>query len=402
MARSAESQSRRDAEAQRGDKKRSIGISLRLCVSAALRLFSAANANGGVPLNDVAMRPKSALVVIPIVAGIGNALMAQPMVRQLKRAWPDARILVMARTAPMGQIFARMTEVEEVRELGTSSGEVLKNMWKVRGMRPHLFIAPFPSNRWQYSMLAAASGAERRILHSYPVGNLTTMRCCVGETVEASRGIHDVVQNLRLLGPLGIEIDESEAPKFELSEADRERARAMTQSVGIGADERPIAVHPGSARTVFAEAKRWPPAKYAQLIPQLKQKFASEVVVLEGPDELGVAEEIEKQLAGKLKVIRLCGALADAAAVLERCRFYVGADSGLGHLAASGGRAPVTIFAPADPERLCPFGFRQLVVRPNKACSPCLMYPFAATSPKVKCSEPMCVSEVTVADGLIA
>jgi heptosyltransferase-2 len=341
-------------------------------------------------------------VVIPIVAGIGNALMAQPMVRQLKRAWADARIIVMARTTPMVQIFGRMAEVEEVRELGNSSGEILKNMWKVRGMRPHLFIAPFPSNRWQYSMLAAASGAERKILHSYPVGNLTTMRCCVGETIEAQRGIHDVVQNLRLLGPLGIEIDENEAPKFELSEADRERARGMLQSVGIGIDERPIAVHPGSARTVLAEAKRWPPSLYAKLIPQLREKFAAEVVVLEGPDELGVAEEIEKHLGAKLMVIRLCGALADAAGVLERCRFYVGSDSGLGHLAAAVGTAPVTIFAPADPDRVCPFGYRQLVVRPNKACSPCLMYPFAATVPKVRCREPMCVAEVTVDEVLAA
>jgi ADP-heptose:LPS heptosyltransferase len=199
------------------------------------------------------------LVVIPVVAGIGNAVMAQPMVRQLKRAWTDARIIIMARLGAMGEVFARMSEVSEVRPLGKSGREILSNMWKVRAMRPQVFIAPFPSNRWQYSMLAMASGAERKLLHSYPVGSLRTMRCCVGETVEASRGIHDVVQNLRLLKRLGIEVDEKEGPEFELVEADRERARGMMQSVGIGSDERPIAVHPGSARTVLAEAKRWPP-----------------------------------------------------------------------------------------------------------------------------------------------
>ncbi|HEV8291342.1 MAG TPA: glycosyltransferase family 9 protein, partial [Tepidisphaeraceae bacterium] len=261
-------------------------------------------------------------------------------------------------------------------------------------------VAPFPSNRWQYSMLAAASGAERKLLHSYPVGNWRTMRGCVGETIEAKRGIHDVVQNLRLLLALGIEVDEREGPKFELSDVDRERARGMMQSVGIGSDARPIAVHPGSARTVLAEAKRWPPRLYAKLIPKLREKFSAELVVLEGPDELGVAEEIEKHLETKLKVIRLCGALADAGAVLERCRFYVGSDSGLGHLAAAVGTAPVTIFAPADPDRVCPFGYRHLVVRPNRACSPCLMYPFGATRPKVKCTEPMCVTEVTVEEVL--
>src|SRR5258706_16012081 len=82
-------------------------------------------------------RPRNAVVVIPVVAGIGNALMAGPMVRQLRRGWDDARIIVMARTGAMGEIFRRMKEVAEVRELGRSSGEILGNMWKVRGLSPH-------------------------------------------------------------------------------------------------------------------------------------------------------------------------------------------------------------------------------------------------------------------------
>src|SRR5258705_12555002 len=104
----------------------------------------------------------------------------------------------------------------------------------------------------------------------------------------------------------------------------------MMQSVGIGAEERPIAVHPGSARTVLAEAKRWPPKLYGELIPKLREKFGSEVAVLEGPDELGVAEEIEKFLGGKLRVIRLCGQLADAAVGFGRRRIFVGLDLWVG------------------------------------------------------------------------
>jgi heptosyltransferase II len=207
-----------------------------------------------------------------------------------------------------------------------------------------------------------------------------------------------------LLARLGIAVDESEAPKFILTEADRQRAGAMLQSVGMDADHRPIAIHPGSAKTVLAEAKRWPPSQYAKLIPQLRERFGAEVVVLEGPDELGVAEEIEKHLekGSKLRVIRLTGGLADAGAVLEKCRLYVGSDSGLGHLSAAVGTAPVTIFAPADPDRVCPFGYRRLVVRPQKACSPCAMYPFEAAAPRVKCSAPMCVAEVSVEDVISA
>src|SRR5437763_7358212 len=113
-----------------------------LCISASLRLRGYTQlGNGGGAVIET--RPRNPVAVIPIVAGIGNALMAQPMVRQLKRAWGDARIIVMARLGAMGEIFSRMNEVEQVRPLGKSSAEILKNMWKVRGMKPYLFIAPF-------------------------------------------------------------------------------------------------------------------------------------------------------------------------------------------------------------------------------------------------------------------
>jgi ADP-heptose:LPS heptosyltransferase len=92
----------------------------------------------------------------------------------------------------------------------------------------------------------------------------------------------------------------------------------------------------------------------------------------------------------------LTGPLGDAAAVLERAALYVGSDSGLAHLAAAVGRRAVTLFAPADPDRVCPFGNRELVVQPNRDCSPCFLYPWEATKPKMRCREPMCINFIEV------
>jgi ADP-heptose:LPS heptosyltransferase len=80
----------------------------------------------------------------------------------------------------------------------------------------------------------------------------------------------------------------------------------------------------------------------------------------------------------------------------------MGSDSGLAHLASAVGTKAVTIFAPADPDRVCPFGYRDLVVRVNKDCSPCFHYPWKTPYPKLLCREPYCVSEVRVEDVLDA
>jgi hypothetical protein len=56
----------------------------------------------------------------------------------------------------------------------------------------------------------------------------------------------------------------------------------------------------------------------------------------------------------------------------------------------------VTIFSPADPDRVCPYGNRDLVVQPPPPCGPCFLYPFESPRPKMRCREPMCIQKVQV------
>lgn len=333
-------------------------------------------------------------VVIPVVAGIGNALMAVPMVRQLRAGLPDARVRVVASLAAMVEPFIRLRGVE-----GVVAG---KGSWKLftalRASAPiDVLVVPFPSNRWQYNVLAARSGAKRVIMHSYPAGNRAWLSG-VGQRIEAVRGIHDVEQNLRLLEPLGIKPQPGEAPGFAVRKEDEAVADDLLRKAGVD-DRRPyVAVHAGSARTILAAAKRWPVERYAELIGRLGAS-GERVVVLEGPDEQGVAAAIVAATPDRgAAAVQLRGSLGTAASVLKRAKFYVGTDSGLAHLAAAVGTRAITLFAPADPDRVCPFGQRDLVVRPDKPCSPCFMYPWEATKPKMRCREPFCISEVSVDD----
>lgn len=98
--------------------------------------------------------------MIPVVAGIGNALLAVPMVRRIKSAWPEARITIVARTEPMAEVFRRLAEVDEVVVTGKGAAGVWRMIRASRTRSPDVYLVPFPSNRWQYSLLAATSGAK--------------------------------------------------------------------------------------------------------------------------------------------------------------------------------------------------------------------------------------------------
>jgi ADP-heptose:LPS heptosyltransferase len=338
-------------------------------------------------------------VVIPIVAGIGNALLAVPMVRQLKRARPDARIAILARIEPMAEVFRRLPEVDEVLVTGGGLKGNAASVSAARARRADVYLVPFPSNRWQYSLLAFTSGAKRRILHAYPVGYWRALHVLPSTRVPSQRGIHDVVQNLNLLRALDIEPDVTDAPTFAVNDVDRAKADELLALAGVAKGEPFIVVHAGSANTVLARAKRWPAANYAKLIDAMTREFRLPVALVEGPAEAGVASEITLHLPksdARVVTVPLRGSLGDAAALLARATLYVGSDSGLTHLAAAVGTPPVTLFGPADPDRVSPFGYRDLVVQAPKNCGPCFLYPWTTPYPKIRCREPYCIDSIDV------
>ncbi len=338
-------------------------------------------------------------IVIPIVAGIGNALMAVPMVRQLKRGMPDSLITVLARNAAMAEPFARLPECDAHVVCGGGSGGVWRMIREARSRKPDLYLIPFPSNRWQYNALAASSRAAEKAMHAYPTPRISSMAFGSAQRVPADRGIHDVLQNLRLIEALGVKIDPNDQPNFPIHPADQTAASLKFAQAGIKPGERFIVIHAGSAQTVLAQAKRWPAERYAMLIQSIARVYQMLVVIVEGPDEPGVAQSIIKHVEparARAIGIKLDGPLGEAAAVLAASVCYVGTDSGLAHLAAAVGKKTVTLFAPADPDRVCPSGNRQLVVQPSKMCTPCFMYPWEATRPKMRCTPPYCIGDIAI------
>lgn len=326
-------------------------------------------------------------LAVPVLAGIGNALHAQPMVRQLAGAFPGAELAIFARGHAIADVFSRLKEVTHTEVFDTQASEFGRLIARLRAWRADICVIPYPSNRWQYSLLAAACGARRSVLHSYSVGYWRALHMLGRDRVAAVEGVHDVEQSLALLQTLGIEPDLTMAPMFPLAAQEIEAAEAALPRGEC------VVVHAGSGKTVFGQAKRWHPRNYALLIDRLRDELGMLPVIIEGPDETRLAEEIRP--AKEVPVIRVRGGLAEAAAILAACRLYVGNDSALAHLAAAVGTAPVTLFGPARPDELCPWGYRHLVVQTPAACAPCFRYPVRAVTPHVACRPPYCINLIT-------
>ena len=130
-----------------------------------------------------------------------------------------------------------------------------------------------------------------------------------------------------------------------------------------------VVLHAGSGG--YSRARRWPVAKFAALARQLKAERAAEIVIV------GTSADDGQALAGALDfpLRNVVGAtsLPQLADVIAQCDLFVGADSGVMHLAAAVGTPVLSIFGPSNGQAWQPWtpGRLSAVLRSGVACSPC-------------------------------
>lgn len=130
-----------------------------------------------------------------------------------------------------------------------------------------------------------------------------------------------------------------------------------------------IVIHAGSGG--YSTARRWEPVKFAAVADALAAEYDAEIMIVGTPDDDGQAVKAAMQttpldMIGKTKLDTLAALLADA-------DLFIGADSGVMHLAAAAGVPMVAIFGPSNAGAWHPWnpGGKVAVVRSGVECSPC-------------------------------
>jgi ADP-heptose:LPS heptosyltransferase len=120
-----------------------------------------------------------------------------------------------------------------------------------------------------------------------------------------------------------------------------------------------IAVHPGSG----SKAKNWPLENYVSLVQSLYQRCRGTVLVVEGPAERNMIDNMSEVLDGITFIALQCLPLPLLAAVLSQCSLFIGNDSGITHLAAALGLPTIALFGPTDPYVWGPRGKKVFIAR---------------------------------------
>lgn len=290
--------------------------------------------------------------------GLGNWALLRPLVRELGRAHPGARltIVTLAGNEPLCRDLG--AELELVRT--SSFLRILLDLLRiVRWLRkhPHDLSIDFEQFSQTGALLARAAGIPQRIGYrgrSAARTGLYTVAVPFRGDVHAREAFLDLVVSA---GGQRLPFTPGDLP---VDAARRERWRGAQPLVVL---------HPGSGDNF--PGRRWSPAGFAALARRAHAKGARVVltgVAAEAELTADVARrsgDVAQDLAGKLD-------LPDLFALLSEADVLVSNDTGPVHFASQLGRPVIGIYGPNTPVRYGPLSAGSRVFYRDLPCSPCL------------------------------
>lgn len=295
------------------------------------------------PLVSPGAPPRNVLVVV--TRRIGDVLLATPLIRSLKHAWPQTAIDVLV-FAGTQEILAANPDVRRILTIAPRPG-LLTHMAFALGMaqRYDLALSLVPGDRPTfYAFLAGRRRAglllgtrkerwKRRFLHRWlAFDDLNT---------------HTVRMHLTLAAALGIPASGEVVVAWS-----REDEREATRLLG-GDGRQPLAVLHTCPKF---EYKKWHREGWMEIAHWLAA--SGHRVVLTGSsdsEEIAYAGGLTRDMPpGTLNAVGKL-ALNASASLVSRARIYVGPDTALTHVAAAMGVPTIALFGPSNPVKWGPW-----------------------------------------------
>lgn len=295
---------------------------------------------------------------------VGDAIIATPALRRLRKGFPDSRITLMVRPW-VAAVYEHNPDIDELWVMDDSA-EFFAAARRVRKGKFTLGIA-LP-NSFRSAALMALGQIPHRVGYSRGARSLLlTRRVTIDPKI---MGQNQVYYYLHLIDWM---FDQKmEVPKLVLNsgEKERESVAKLLRERGIEAGRPWIGVAPGS---INSDAKRWPAERYADLCDRLVQGMKARVFLLGSPQEKRVVDQVASLC--KEPIENMVGeiGLGELIAFMERLHAFIGNDSGAMHVAAALDVPTVAIFGPTEWTTTAPFTTKSKIVRHAVECAPCML-----------------------------
>jgi lipopolysaccharide heptosyltransferase II len=314
------------------------------------------------------MTPPQKILIVRF-SSIGDIVLASPMIRTLRAAFPKAQIdfLVKSDFADLVRYNHHLSQIIELRT--REFAELKKVTKKIKAERYDVIFDIHGSLRSTYVRLFSRARSEyvvdkrsiRRFLLVRFKWNLFRQPVYVAERyleTAMAFGVQNDGKGLEVFIP----------DEIQFSVSSRMARHRLDQHEAV------IGIAPGAKH----ETKMWPSDRFARVALHAVRETGAKVLLFGGPDDHtrcnAIASEVN-ETTGKESVVNLSGTLTllETAAALDVCDVVLSNDTGIMHLAAARQRNVVAIFGSTVRE----FGFfpyatpAAVIEHAGLTCRPC-------------------------------
>ena len=321
------------------------------------------------------------------LAGIGDAILSTPAIRNLRKTHPDSSIYFVTLPHP-AQLLKKSPYLNEVFILRNGLRCVLNNIHvliKLRKLKIEVAV-----NLKQHYAIGG-------ILKMYVLLKLIKPKQTIGRNTDGKGFIYDikvkdkmdtqrsdVEYKLDLIRILGCEVKDKNLEVW-FDQSDIKALNEFLRSNSVSDSDFLIGINPGAHRP----AHRWSWQRFVAVADELAKKFNAKIIITGSKNESTLAGKVCRSISsgsidtsGKLSLGQLI-------ALISKCKLYISNDTGPMHIANALG-VPLIAIMGAGSMKTAPFQRNKCVLlKKPVACSPCYKY---------RCSDLKCLSLISPID----
>lgn len=311
-------------------------------------------------------------VLVRATNWLGDAVMSIPALREIRRVYPRADIVILARQW-VADLYAREDFCDRILVYdyqGRHAGTIGKLRLANELRRERFDEAILLQNAFDAALLAFLARIPVRIGYSRDARGVLLTESV---PVPAPGAIpeHQRFYYLELLRRAGRIDTLPECADIKLGGIEGAAAAGRKRWVNRGLPKGPwVGVSPGAA---YGGAKRWIPERFAEAARSLADQLGANIAVFGSPAEAELCQSIAAQAGAGAHCLAGKTSLAEFIELAATCSVYLTNDSGPMHVAAALGLPTVAIFGATDHVATGPSASWAKVVRHQVECSPCLL-----------------------------
>jgi heptosyltransferase-2 len=308
---------------------------------------------------------------------VGDAVMCTPALGAIRQRFPAAEISLLARPA-VANLLSGHTSLDQTivyEHQGQHAGFMGRFRLAKYLKTLNFDLAVLFPNSLDAALLAFLAKIPRRYGYSTD-GRSVLLTDAISLSANAKQ-LHQVQYYEELIRPL-CPTYSSKAPRLSISQSEKDQANQLLLANAVPKDCLLIGLNPGS---MYGEAKRWLPERFAEAADQLVEMVATnsksmaeaKCLILGAPGEEELGHQIAKLMKTHPVVLSGQTTLGSLKAVVQRCQLFLTNDTGPMHIASALGVPVVAVFGPTDHTTTSPYASGHVVVRTSVDCSPCLL-----------------------------